>query len=61
MRNGADLATYVVVQAIERIGVDEAVAHPAASLDSLAYFIENLSKEIVKRMKLPQYRKLAKQ
>jgi len=45
VRNGADLAANVVVEAVERVGVDEAVAYPAASLHRLIYFVHNLTSE----------------
>lgn len=41
MRNSANLATHVIVEPIERVGVDEAVADPETGSDALGDLVED--------------------
>ncbi len=44
MRNGDDLPAHVVVEPVDAVGVDEAVAHPEAGLHGLVHLSEHVER-----------------
>ncbi len=44
MRNGDDLPAHVVVEPVDAVGVDEAVAHPEAGLHGLVHLPEHVER-----------------